>query len=164
MGPIGRERERGSKGGLRIVIVPPLRAYTRFGRGYIPLFLRITSLLRGFEFTIPCFETAGDSTTPRREDMRDYRPFQPEQDRPRLEPFECLLHFRSSCSRGNLLTLPQGIELVGELADGGRLDQGRDPLLSLAPERQCCLDRGRARSREMGDVLALVDVPNLDPN
>jgi hypothetical protein len=51
---------------------------------------------------------------------------------------------------------------MGELADGGRLRQGRDPLLSLAPVRQCRLDRGLARGREIGDVLALVDVPNLD--
>src|ERR1700720_1560072 len=67
-------------------------------------------------------------------------------------------------SRGNLLTRPKGVELMGELADGGRLHQGRDPLLSLAPVRQCRLDRGLARGREMGDTLALVDVANLDPN
>jgi hypothetical protein len=30
--------------------------------------------------------------------------------------------------------------------------------------RQCRLDRGLARGREMGDALALVDVANLDPN
>src|SRR6202045_5248290 len=67
-------------------------------------------------------------------------------------------------SRGNLLTRPRDVELMGELADGGRLHQGRDPLLSLAPVRQCRLDRGRARGREIGDALALVDIPNLDPN
>ena len=65
-------------------------------------------------------------------------------------------------SRGNLLTCPQGVELIGEFADGGRLHQSRDPLLSLAPMRQCRLDRGLARGREMGDALALVDVANLD--
>src|SRR3984893_13671750 len=53
---------------------------------------------------------------------------------------------------------------MGELADGGGLHQSRDPLLSLAPVRQCRLDRGLARGRELGDALALVDVPNLDPN
>src|ERR1700693_5682518 len=63
-------------------------------------------------------------------------------------------------SRGNLLTCPQGVELIGEFADGGRPHQGCDPLLSLAPMRQCRLDRGLARGREMGDALALVDVAN----
>src|SRR6202022_4245063 len=67
-------------------------------------------------------------------------------------------------SRGNLLTRPRDVEVIGELADGGRLHQGRDPLLSFAPVRQCRLDRGLARGREIGDALALVDVPNLDPN
>ena len=52
---------------------------------------------------------------------------------------------------------------MGELADGGRLYQGRDPLLSLAPVRQCRLNRGLTRGREIGDALALVDVPTLDP-
>src|ERR1700730_6673121 len=74
-------------------------------------------------------------------------------------------HFRSALfSRGNLLRCPQGVELIGELADSGRPHQGRDPLLSLAPVWQCRLDRGLARGREIGDALALVDVPNLDPN
>src|ERR1700731_2770371 len=74
-------------------------------------------------------------------------------------------HFRPALfSRGNLLRCPQGVELIGELADGVRPHQGRDPLLSLAPVRQCRLDRGLARGREIGDALALVDVPNLDPN
>src|SRR5580704_2317176 len=67
-------------------------------------------------------------------------------------------------SRGNLLTRPQGVELIGELADGGRLHQGRGPLLSVPPVRQCRFDRGLARGREMSDALALVDVANLDPN
>jgi hypothetical protein len=67
-------------------------------------------------------------------------------------------------SRRNLLTRPQGVELIGELADGGRPHQGRGPLLSLAPVRQCRLDRDLARGREMGDPLALVDVSNLDSN
>src|SRR6202011_3994712 len=40
----------------------------------------------------------------------------------------------------------------------------RGPLLSFAPVWQCRLDRGLARGREIGDALALVDVPNLDPN
>src|ERR1700726_3377807 len=70
----------------------------------------------------------------------------------------------SSFLTRNLLTCPQGVELIGEFADGGRLHQSRDPLLSLAPMRQCRLDRGLARGREMGDALALVDVANLDPN
>src|SRR6202040_2808196 len=74
-------------------------------------------------------------------------------------------HFRPALfSRGNLLRCPQGVELIGELADSGRPHQGRDPLLSLAPVWQCRLDRGLARGREIGDALALVDVPNLDPN
>src|SRR3984893_3339263 len=74
--------------------------------------------------------------------------------------------FCSSCSflRGKSVHAPPGVELIGELADGGGLHQSRDPLLSLAPVRQCRLDRGLARGREMGDALALVDVPNLDPN
>jgi hypothetical protein len=67
-------------------------------------------------------------------------------------------------SCGNLLTRPQGVELIGKLADSGRPHQGRDPLLSLAPVWQCRLDRGLARGREIGDTLALIDVPNLDPN
>jgi hypothetical protein len=54
----------------------------------------------------------------------------------------------------------KGVELIGELADGGRLHQSRDPLLSLAPMRQCRLDRGLARGREICDVLALIDVSN----
>jgi hypothetical protein len=52
-------------------------------------------------------------------------------------------------SRGNLLTRPKGVELIGELADGGRPHQSRDPLLSLVPVRQCRLDRGLACGREM---------------
>src|SRR6202048_3132650 len=67
-------------------------------------------------------------------------------------------------SHGNLLTRPRDVEPMGELADGGSPPQGRDPLLSLAPVWQCRLDRGLARGREIGDALALVDVPNLDPN
>jgi hypothetical protein len=67
-------------------------------------------------------------------------------------------------SRGNLLTRPKGVELIGELADGGRPHQSRDPLLSLVPVRQCRLDRGLACGRETCDTLALVDGPNLDPN
>src|SRR5580704_15267139 len=74
-------------------------------------------------------------------------------------------HFRPALfSRGNLLTCPQRVELIGELADGGRPHQGRGPLLSVPPVWQCRLDRGLARGREIGDALALVDVPNLDPN
>ena len=88
----------------------------------------------------------------------------PKQDRPRSDPnvywhFLIVLLF---ISRGNLLTRPQGIELIGELADGGRPHQGCGPLLSLAPVRQRRLDRGLARGREIGDALALVDVSTLD--
>src|ERR1700731_58506 len=53
---------------------------------------------------------------------------------------------------------------MGELADGGRLPQGRGPFLSFAPVRQCRLDRGLARGCEIGDALAPVDVPTLNPN
>ena len=88
----------------------------------------------------------------------------PKQDRPRSDR-NVYWHFLNLfISSGTLLTCPQGIELIGELAGGGRRHQGRDPLLSLAPVRQRRLDRGLARGREMGDALALVDVPTLDPN
>jgi hypothetical protein len=43
-------------------------------------------------------------------------------------------------------------------------DDGWTRRAQLAPVRQCRLDCGLARGREIGDALALVDVPNLDPN
>jgi hypothetical protein len=69
-----------------------------------------------------------------------------------VESLKAKMHFAFSdgpglFSRAALLTYRQGVELIGELGDSGRLHQGRDPLLNLAPVRQCCLDRGLACGR-----------------
>jgi hypothetical protein len=86
---------------------------------YIPILLG-TSPIRGLEFHTSVFKSA---------------------------PFSDVPGLFSGASLPALLRHRKSVELIGELGDSRRLQQGRDPLLSVAPVRQCRLHRGLACGR-----------------
>ena len=90
-----------------------------------------------------------------RENTHNYGRFQLERDRPRSDPHLLFSH-TGICPRPPRRRADRRVRRWRKAAPRPR------SAAEFAPVRQCRLDRGLARGREIGDALALVDVPTLD--